>query len=312
MPHGTLEVNCVAGRQLRDVEMFGKQDPYLKLALETQTQKTRAHASGGRNPTWNTTLVFNIFEGARALRVEAWDEDATSDDLIGMTTIDLSRAFATGVDDQWFPLFTKSGKPAGEVHLVLYFKNHMQGQQPPPQGQPGYSTLPPPGAYPGQPPAYPTYPGQAPPSPQPGYAPPAGPYGYPADTKSAPPGGPGPYGYPSNAPPPAAAGPFMMGGQPQGPGPYGYPAPGPAGPLRVPQGQQPGRTATRRAASRSIPRRGGQQYLRRAGSSTLRRADSTHRLARSTHRPVLGTRRTKRATGWRVLPPRPPGSRART
>ncbi|KNE59214.1 hypothetical protein AMAG_03533 [Allomyces macrogynus ATCC 38327] len=122
MPHGTLEVNCVAGRQLRDVEMFGKQDPYLKLALETQTQKTRAHASGGRNPTWNTTLSFNIFEGARSMRVEAWDEDATSDDLIGMTTIDLSRAFATGVDDQWFPLFTKSGKPAGEVHLVIYFR----------------------------------------------------------------------------------------------------------------------------------------------------------------------------------------------
>ncbi|KAI9143787.1 hypothetical protein BKA69DRAFT_1058994 [Paraphysoderma sedebokerense] len=46
-----------------------------------------------------------------------------SDDFIGRGTVSLSEVFAKGLHDSWFPIMSKSGKPAGEVRLVVCFKS---------------------------------------------------------------------------------------------------------------------------------------------------------------------------------------------
>jgi Ca2+-dependent lipid-binding protein len=151
--NGTLEILAVEGKALKSMEMFTKQDPYLKLILDNQSIKTKTHKNGGKNPTWNQTVILNLLPGASVLRVEAWDEDAMKDDFIGSGSINLEPIFKAGSQDLWVDLRTKSGSNAGQIRLVIYFKSKNVAT---PQQYQGISTavpnayVPPPTAHPQQ------------------------------------------------------------------------------------------------------------------------------------------------------------------
>ena len=54
---GTVTVTCVRGDGLKDVQMIGKQDPYVVCTLlqppwPEQQRRTRPHNDGGRSPRW--------------------------------------------------------------------------------------------------------------------------------------------------------------------------------------------------------------------------------------------------------------------
>ena len=55
---GLLHINVVQGRLTRDVEAFGKQDPYVKITYQGTKYKTRVHENGGKNPVWNQAFDF--------------------------------------------------------------------------------------------------------------------------------------------------------------------------------------------------------------------------------------------------------------
>ena len=152
--------------------------------------RSKTHANGGRTPSWNDKHTFNVVEGDDRLNVQVYDEDSGKDDLIGSVCIDLNSVYQRGTRDEFFPLTTTTGKPAGEVRVVLQFQ--------------GSSGAPPPGA---PPPGY-----GAPP---PGYgAPPPG-YGGPPPGYGGPPGAPPPgYGAPPGAPPPGYVSPPASFGDP--------------------------------------------------------------------------------------------------
>ena len=121
--------------------------------------------------------------------VTCYDEDVTTDELIGEGQLPLQQVFAQGVSDNWWPLKTRKGKSAGEIRVVLTFQSTQVPQQQQPQpAHIGYSNAfaqqplaPQPSAPPaagadwqhqqgtaphGAPPAY----GAPPPQQQPGYA----------------------------------------------------------------------------------------------------------------------------------------------
>ena len=50
---GHLHVKVIEARLTRDVETFGKQDPYVKITYMGVPVKTRVHENGGKNPVWN-------------------------------------------------------------------------------------------------------------------------------------------------------------------------------------------------------------------------------------------------------------------
>ena len=175
--------------------------------------------------------------------LQCYDEDSGKDDLIGSVAIDLNQLYQRGSRDEWFPLQTTGGKPAGEIRLVLQFQP--QGGvpagappgygAPPPQAAygappPGYGAPPPQGAY-GAPPGY-----GAPP-PHGAYPPPQAAYGMPPPGYGAPAGYP-PAGYPPQYPPGAAGygavRPVAYGVQVQAGYAGAYPAiPGAIGVMRV-------------------------------------------------------------------------------
>ena len=67
---GVLTLTLQYGKDLKDQDWFGKQDPYAVIAVGGQTFRTRTAVDGGRNPVWNvrrtsidihTTLVLRSY-----------------------------------------------------------------------------------------------------------------------------------------------------------------------------------------------------------------------------------------------------------
>eukprot|EP00197_Chlamydomonas_leiostraca_P007216 CAMPEP_0202865554 /NCGR_PEP_ID=MMETSP1391-20130828/6227_1 /ASSEMBLY_ACC=CAM_ASM_000867 /TAXON_ID=1034604 /ORGANISM="Chlamydomonas leiostraca, Strain SAG 11-49" /LENGTH=341 /DNA_ID=CAMNT_0049545413 /DNA_START=102 /DNA_END=1127 /DNA_ORIENTATION=- len=246
---GVLTVQLLFAKDLKDGDLFGKQDPYAKLTVGNQTFRSKTHNRGGKNPVWNETFRFTVIN-ENTLEVTVWDEDMVSDDKIGWCNIDLAKVRTTRKEHlQQAVMRPKSGKQQGFISMELAFEPNSAlakpgagAPQPAPYPYgaptaapaPGYAAAPPPKASGQQPPA--GYPGAYSYSGPPGHAPPpaaaaSASYtapGYPA----APPGYPGapPPGYPqaaAGAPPPGY----------QGAPPAGYPgAPPPGYPGAPPPG----------------------------------------------------------------------------
>ncbi len=50
--------SSVAAKDLRDMQTFGKQDPYLKLKIGSDKHRTPVHEDGNRIALWNTEFIF--------------------------------------------------------------------------------------------------------------------------------------------------------------------------------------------------------------------------------------------------------------
>lgn len=140
---GTIIVTAYGGRNLPNKDLFGRMDPYLCLTLDqVNYQKTTVHKSGGKNPVWNETFALEIYsEGAkRALYIECWDWDRVGKDLVGTNEFLLSRVMKNGGTDffDWIPLWSSSGKAAGEVRLDIKYI-----PPPPPKKEPVVPVSPP-------------------------------------------------------------------------------------------------------------------------------------------------------------------------
>jgi Ca2+-dependent lipid-binding protein len=62
----------VEGKGLKDKETFGKQDPYVKLSIDSQVVKSKTHQNGGKTPSWNQNLFLNILPGMTVMNLECW------------------------------------------------------------------------------------------------------------------------------------------------------------------------------------------------------------------------------------------------
>ncbi|RIA90263.1 C2 domain-containing protein [Glomus cerebriforme] len=123
MTKGVLRVTIVEARHLKDTDIFGKSDPYVKLILDKHNVQSTKPKSNNLNPTYNEQFIFNI-NGQRKLAVQVWDKDTIlRDDLIGDDDINLSEVFSKGYIDTWLKLTKgKFGfRERGELHLILEF-----------------------------------------------------------------------------------------------------------------------------------------------------------------------------------------------
>lgn len=251
MAYRPLEVTVISAMDLSNVNVFSKMEAYAVAMIDgdqRSKQKTPIDSHGGKNPTWNSTIKFNLFnEGQSVLHIVLKSKGVFSDHEIGEVRVPIrelidgwnmaaaTAASVAGSDDKKptipaqsvaYQVRSKnSGKAKGTLNLS-YKLGELVSNVPKPNPAPFHAGAPP-AAYPG-----PTYPPPAtayPPSnpskvPEPVTAypaaagtstayPPAGGYGYPPQPQ------PG-YGYP----PPGGYPPPQQGGYgyPQQPA-YGYP-----------------------------------------------------------------------------------------
>lgn len=87
---GTLTCKPLEAKLLRDTELIGKMDPFVKFKLGKQEAKTKADDEAGLTPKWNDKITFRRTDEA-ILKVEIWDKDEiTKNELIAETALNIS------------------------------------------------------------------------------------------------------------------------------------------------------------------------------------------------------------------------------
>jgi Ca2+-dependent lipid-binding protein len=118
---GTLVLTVVEGSNLKDCDIILKMDPYCRVFFLNQRFRTRVHARGGINPTWNQSFAIKVDvsdASSEYVRVELVDKDFFSDDVIGHVSIGLMRILGC-TKDTWFSVFDKHNrnKVHGQIKL---------------------------------------------------------------------------------------------------------------------------------------------------------------------------------------------------
>ena len=121
MTSGSLALTVIEARLTRDVETFGKMDPYVKIISRQQNFKTNVKDGAGKTPVWNQTFNIDVKYVGDDLTIQVYDEDVGSDDVVGVATIKLSALCVNNGIDEWFQVAHK-GKSAGQVHLKSVWK----------------------------------------------------------------------------------------------------------------------------------------------------------------------------------------------
>ncbi|KAG0367151.1 C2 domain-containing protein [Gamsiella multidivaricata] len=124
----TLSVAAHGASNLKDVETFGKQDPYLRFTLDITDlksfQKTFVHKNAGKNPVWNQS--FNVpLNGQPDLYIEIMDEETTADAIIAFAAIPINQVVHApgGTMNGIFDVYTADGKQNGQINLTLTVHN---------------------------------------------------------------------------------------------------------------------------------------------------------------------------------------------
>ncbi|GMI16140.1 hypothetical protein TrLO_g13746 [Triparma laevis f. longispina] len=125
---GTLVVNVLSGKDLRNTEMVGKNDPYVVVEMkggqggkEGDDKQQTQTLQGTNDPEWDAELVFEPCDHLE-MKFKVMDEDTMSDDLVGEAVYDLSEVYRKGVVDTWINLASgKKNVPSGSIHVVFTF-----------------------------------------------------------------------------------------------------------------------------------------------------------------------------------------------
>eukprot|EP00917_Polyrhabdina_sp_WS-2016_P026673 GHVP01057167.1.p1 GENE.GHVP01057167.1~~GHVP01057167.1.p1 ORF type:complete len:3422 (+),score=599.59 GHVP01057167.1:195-10268(+) len=120
-----LKIHIVNGTNLTDKDTFGKMDPYCKVLLGNQTQRTPHIQGGGSNVEWNTKVQVN-YDGSQHLRVEVWDDDTGRDDFVGFAQVDIWKMLKIGEMEKTteVALYNKDNNVVeGYVKLILKLYN---------------------------------------------------------------------------------------------------------------------------------------------------------------------------------------------
>ncbi|KAI5064050.1 hypothetical protein GOP47_0020720 [Adiantum capillus-veneris] len=122
---GTLEVHLHGGKEMRNVEFFGKNDPYALLSYKTQDQKSKTLEGGGSDPIWDQSFFFQVEDGddSTDVIIKIFDEDDRSkDDAIGEAKIPIGRVIEElEVPASSYDLVCTNGKTQGQVEVSLKF-----------------------------------------------------------------------------------------------------------------------------------------------------------------------------------------------
>ena len=119
---GTLEVNIVAGRRLKDRDIIGENDPYVEIYFDKKYKQRTSIVKNSNNPVWDERFVFNVHKGDDTIHFDVYDKDLIGRDSIGNTKLKLKRVFEEGHFDEWIKLPAHLGlRSHGEIHVIMNY-----------------------------------------------------------------------------------------------------------------------------------------------------------------------------------------------
>ena len=119
----SLKVELVEAKLTRDVEMFGKMDPYIIIRTPFQEWRSPTKKSGGKFPRWNNENIFYAQERGlgSTIKIICMEEDLLKSKLIGETEVNMN-VFCEGTGvDRWIEIFWSKGS-AGKIRFKSTYK----------------------------------------------------------------------------------------------------------------------------------------------------------------------------------------------
>ena len=100
---------------------YSKMDPYVKIEVGGRTFKTKTRQNAGKKPTWDEIFEhYCTYDGQ--LIAYVYDEDITSDDLVGSTYIQVSTVINSPSSHFSDDLVLKyKGKSSGTLYMDLTY-----------------------------------------------------------------------------------------------------------------------------------------------------------------------------------------------
>ena len=127
----TLVVRPLCGKLIHDTETFGKMDPYCRVVVGSQSQRTKVADGAGKFPSWQDELSF-LVTGEEKIVVEIWDFDhSTQDDFVGSGSISVDVVKEQDGWEDWIEILHEYRK-AGDIRLKIVMG--------PPGDKPGMAT----------------------------------------------------------------------------------------------------------------------------------------------------------------------------
>jgi len=118
-----LEIIIKEAHFLKDADMLGKQDPYIKFKYANKFVETDVKDGAGKNVVFNEKFSLNNIEAqieaGKRLILEAYDKDVASSDWLGSTT---QISYAPLIQDdepkiQTLDIYDKDNKKSGEITI---------------------------------------------------------------------------------------------------------------------------------------------------------------------------------------------------
>ncbi len=119
---GSLKVELVEAKLTRDVEMFGKMDPYVIIRTPFQEWRSATKKSGGKFPRWSMEYFFAQERGLGSqIKIICMEEDLLKSKLIGEAEVNMN-IFCEGAGvDRWVEIFWAKGS-AGKIRFKSTYK----------------------------------------------------------------------------------------------------------------------------------------------------------------------------------------------
>ena len=121
IPDGNVRVVLNKARNLCNVDLVGKSDPYAIITCGNEKSKTKT-LKNNLNPEWNHEVKFHVDESTpRLIKIHVFDSDLIGkDDPLGSVNIDLEDLVNIGpILNEWLPL--KNTK-SGDVQVSVDFR----------------------------------------------------------------------------------------------------------------------------------------------------------------------------------------------
>jgi len=126
----TLVIKPKSGKFVKDIEFFSKMDPFIKVTLGSEVQKTETAFNQGKTPVWKNPLKFRLSNQQLSqpdtvvFNIEAFDEDSKNkENFLGSTTYKLSQIKTRPGEITTIQLMDKKNKLAGTIEVEFEMAN---------------------------------------------------------------------------------------------------------------------------------------------------------------------------------------------
>lgn len=122
-PLGCVVVTVHEAKELTDVQLIGKQDPFCKVIYNKHRQRTPTHDNGNKEAKWtHSAFKFEIVSLDDQLVFEVHDENYLKNARIGDVAIDVPTLLThTTPTTVWYDLQRKQAEHAGKVYITTQF-----------------------------------------------------------------------------------------------------------------------------------------------------------------------------------------------